>query len=36
MKESGADFSVEKARELAASLNAQLEIGVAQAEAKKI
>lgn len=33
--EQGLDFSVENARQLAASLNAQLEIGVAQAEAKK-
>ena len=35
-KEQGTDFSVENARELAAKLNAQLELGVAQAEAKKV
>lgn len=34
-QDSGQDFSVENARELAAKLNAQLELGVAQAEAKK-
>lgn len=35
MHEAGLDYSVQDARQLAATLNAQLEIGVAQAEAKK-
>ena len=35
-KEQGLDFTVENARELAAKLNAQLEMGVAEAEAKKV
>ena len=36
LEEQGGDLSVAKAREMAARLNAQMEIGVAQAEAKKI